>query len=117
MRQNLQQGDKLRFLQVRVHVVEQCVSGTGNTDTMSISARISMPNGGLLFLTAEGSTVNTPANSLDLGNTLELLPDSQSTYTWTSQNASANSSYDLTFYSYVSEDTNQQNMLSGSVYV
>jgi len=117
LKQNLQVGDKIRFLEVRVSVIEECVSDAGNTDTMNLSARIQTPNNGFLYLNTNGNEpiLNLPPNSLELGNTLELLPDSQSTYTWTAQDSDSSTS--IRFYSYVDEGVNGQNMVSGKLYL
>ncbi len=117
LKQNLQVGDKIRFLEVRVSVIEECVSDAGNTNTMKLSARIQTPNNGLLYLNTHSNQpyIDIPANSLQLGNTLELLPDSQSTYTWTVQDSDSSTS--IRFYSYVVEGANGQEMISGKIYV
>ena len=94
--------------------IRDSISGMANTDTMAISARLAA-SGGTLYLNTDGSEpiVNVPPNSLDLGNTLELLPDSLSTYTWKSTDSDGN----LTFYSFVEESTDGQNMVSGKIYL
>ena len=110
---NIQVGDKVKLLSVTITMLEDCVSTTGNTDTLGCTVRLFMANGTAYLSSA--AAVAVPPNSFETGNVIELLPDVDNTYTYTLADYNALDNIDFNFY--ITESTPGQNMISGKAYV